>query len=203
MRLLPILALLLLLCACEERVPLNQAMAVSIADHYQRQQNVNWGEPVNVLPPGGPDAKGRSWWQVRYASGADQARRMILVDHDSGWARFPADDYLERVPPRSRPDAAHPLQVVEGPWVLRLTKAAPQDAQERVKAEREVIRLNTLAGQTGLVPLFSLRQNSAGQGAIIYGWQADRGIAQDAQVLEWVQRRTVYGESAVWENTAP
>lgn len=194
------LAVLLLLSGCEERVPLNQSMAVSIADHYQRYQSVNWGDPTEVLAPGEPDAEGRRWWQMRYRTSEDGVRRMILVDHDSGWARYPTGDYIERVPPKGRPDAANPLQVVEGTWVLRLAQPKPLDQPQRVALEREVIRLNTLAGQTGLVPIFSLRQHSDGQGGIIYGWQADRGIARDEQVLDWVKRRTVYGEAAAWED---
>lgn len=200
MRLPAALVLLLLLTGCEERIPLNQSMAVSIADHYQRYQNVNWGDPTEVLAPGEPDAQGRRWWQMRYRAGADGERRMVVVDDASGWARFPAPDYIERVPPRSRPDANHPLQVAEGGWVLRLAKARPLDAARRVELEREVIRLNTLAGQTGLVPIFSLRLHSDGQGGIIYGWQADRGVARDEQVLDWVKRRTGYGEDAAWED---
>ncbi len=194
------LAVLLLLGGCEERVPLNQSIAVSIADHYQRYQNVNWGDPTEVLPPGEPDADGRRWWQMRYRTGEDGARRMILVDHDSGWARYPAMDYIERVPPRARPDAANPLQVAEGSWILRLTRPKILDQQGRVAMEREVIRLNTLAGRTGLVPIFSLRQHADGSSTVIYGWQADRGIARDEQVLDWVKRRTVYGEDAAWED---
>lgn len=186
----------MLACAgCQERQPLNQSMAVAIADHYQRYQSVNWGDPIEVLAPGEPDAKGHTWWQVRYAPGTDGARRMILVDDASDWARFPDADYVERTPPRSRTDAAHPLQVEPGPWVLRLTPPSTLAGDERVRLEREAIRLNTLAGQTGLVPLFSLHTDANQQSALIYGWQADRGIAQDPAVVDWVQRRTAYNQT--------
>lgn len=198
-----VVALVLLLSACEERTPLNQSLAVGIADHYQKYQNVNWGDPTEVLVPSQPDEQGRRWWQLRYRSSADGQRRMILVDDASGWSRFPEVHYLERVAPVSRPDAAHPFQPVEGNCVLRLTPVAPADDQRRLEQEREVIRLNTLAGQTGLVPLFSLRRYHDGQAGIIYGWQADRGIARDERVMDWVKARTKYSEDATWEDLAP
>jgi hypothetical protein len=190
---------LLVFIGCEQRQPLNRSMAAAIADHYQRYQNVNWGDPIESMAPGEPDQHGRTWWQFRYQSGPDGARRMILVDNDSGWSRFPSDDYLERVPPQARPSATNPLQVVEGSWILRLAPPRQVNDDERVKLEREAIRLNTLAGQTGLVPIFSLRRHSDGQAELIYGWQADRGIARDERVLDWVNRRTGYVDAA-WEN---
>jgi hypothetical protein len=198
-----VLAVLLMMSGCEERTPLTQALAVGIADHYQRYQNVNWGDPTEVIAPVQVDDEGKRWWQMRYRNGSDGSRRMILVDDASGWARFPSQDYVERVPARSRPDAEHPLQVVEGTCILRLIPAKPADAQRRVELEREVIRLNALAGRTGLAPLFSLRTHTDGQTGIIFGWQADRGITRDDQVLDWVKRRTGYGEDATWEELVP
>lgn len=194
-----LVAILLVIMGCEQRQPLNRSMAVAIADHYQRYQNVNWGDPIEVMPPGPPDDHGRTWWQMRYLPGPDGERRMILVDDGSAWARLPGADYLERVPPRARPSAANPLQVAEGSWIVRLAAPRAVDDAERVKLQREVIRLNTLAGQTGLVPIFSLRTHGDGQAELIYGWQADRGIARDELVLDWLHRRTSYVDAA-WED---
>lgn len=198
----PIVAIVALLAlgGCEERIPLNQSMAVSIADHYQRYNTVNWGDPSEILPPATPDSEGRRWWQMRYRSESTADRRMILVDDATGWARFPSAEYVERVAPLSRPSAEHPVQVQEGTWVLRITPSSVVDARQRTDLEREAIRLNALAGQTGLVPLFSVHQYANQNSSIIYGWQVDKGIAQDPRIVDWVQRRTRYADTVNWEN---
>ena len=188
---------MLLLVACEPRSPLNRGQVVAISDNLQRQEGVMWGDPVEVLGPA-PAADGRSWWQVRYAGG-----ELALVDAASGWARRPWPGYA----PRSRPvpvatvAGTTPLVILDGSLVLQLS--APEElSTERVgELEREAARLNALAVQHQLHPLFSLRTDRQGRSSLLYGWQGDRGIARDEQIADWVRLRTSW--RATWIELLP
>jgi hypothetical protein len=76
------------------------------------------------------------------------------------------------------------------------------DADQRRALEQEVRRLNALGTNTGLVPLFSLREQRDQQVSLIYGWQHDRGIARESRVVEWLTARTPYRDP-LWEDLAP
>jgi hypothetical protein len=192
---------ILLLVGCETRQPLARAQVAGIADNFQRREGLAWGDPTEVLAPGGVDARGRSWWQVRYADGKDGAARVILVDDATAWARAPWAGYALRSGVRPPPGAAHPVAVAEGPLVLVVAPAAPADDARVAESEREVARLNGLAGETGLAPLFGLRRTRDGKLALVYGWQATHGIARDERIAEWLTLRTPYRD-ATWESFA-
>lgn len=189
------------LVGCETRIPLARAQVVGIADNFQRREALNWGDPTEVLAPGDVDAQGRSWWQVRYADGKDSAARVILVDDATSWARAPWPGYVLRSGAKPPPGAAHPVSVVEGPMVLVVVPAATVEDARGAELEREIARLNGLAGETGLAPLFGLRRTRDGKVAVIYGWQTTHGIARDDRVVEWLTLRTPY-RNAAWESFA-
>ena len=173
------------LAACETRQPITRGQAASIGDNVQRQYGLAWGDPEEVLPPA-PGADGHRWWQLRYADG-----HFILVDADSGWGRLPAEGYR----PRMRAVAAHTTSasvVEEGSLVLRLSEPVARDPDGEGELEREAARLNVLAAQTGLHPLFSLRKDREGRSSLLWGWQGDRGVARDEHAVEWVRLRTTY-----------
>lgn len=186
----------LLAVGCERQPPLTRARAVVIADNVQRAEGVDWGDPLEVLPPGDAEADGRRWWQLRYRPGPDGASRLILVDHDTGWGRLPPTTWRQRVapahptPPAStaafRPAAA----LAEGSWILVLDPHAAGDAARDGDLAREAMRLNALAGQTGLYPAFAVHRDRAGRSALVYGWQGDRGMTRDTGVSDWVAIRT-------------
>jgi hypothetical protein len=186
MRLWLALPAVLLLTACEPRAPLNRGQVVAIGDNLQRQEGVMWGDPAEVLAPG-PAADGRSWWQVRYPGG-----ELVLVDATTGWARRPWAGYAPRsqAVPVAAVAGATPLVVIDGSLVYQL--AAPEElTTERLgEMEREAARLNALAVQYQLHPLFSLRIDRQGRSSLLYGWQGDRGIARDEHIADWVRLRT-------------
>lgn len=95
------------------------------------------------------------------------------------------------------------MVAAEGPFVLLLTPSQGVDDQQRLALEREVVRLNALAGGSGLMPLFSLRHGHDNQVAIVYGWQGDQGIAKDERVVEWIALRTPYHDSHWVDLTQP
>ena len=191
----------LLITACESRAPLSQAQVTGLADSLQRREALAWGQPVEVLPPASPDARGHRWWQVRYADAGEGRVRVVVVDEDSEWARLPPPGYLVRVSAAGHPGGANPVLVAEGAFILAVTPAEKADDRRRVDLEREVVRLNALAGNTGLMPLFSLREQRDQTVGIVYGWQADRGIAKDERVVEWLAARTPYRD-CVWTDLA-
>jgi hypothetical protein len=172
----------------------------------QRAQHVAWGDPTSVLEPLAGD-DGRRWWQVRYADGAQGEIRVILVDDASGWGRLPPAGYQVRVPPaKAATVPQQPTQAEPGSWVLRLTEPTTLAADADAALDREATRLNALAGQTGIYPLFRAHRDEAGRTTLLYGWQGDRGIAQDDAVTRWVATRTTYA-TARWvdllADTAP
>ena len=175
-----------LLVACEPRSPLNRGQVVAICDNLQRQEGVMWGDPVEVLSPA-PAAEGHNWWQLRYAGG-----ELALVDAASGWARRPWPGYA----PRSRPvpvaavAGTTPTVILDGSLVLQLSVSEELSTERVGELEREAARLNALAAQQQLHPLFSLRTDRQGRSSLLYGWQGDRGIARDEHIADWVRLRT-------------
>jgi hypothetical protein len=194
-----VIATVLVLMSCEGRAPLNHGEVVAIANHYQINQGVAWGEPNQVLPPppDGVDSDGHSWWQVRYPDGADGQRHVILVDSISGWARVPWPNYAMRQPAIGKPSVASPVTINDGHFVLALTPIEPANHDRRTALETEMSRLNVLADQNGLAPLFFVRTTQNGAMSLVYGWQGDRGIAKDDRIVQWMKLRTAY-QAAVW-----
>lgn len=192
------IALLLGVAGCEPRTPLSRGQAASIADNVQRQNGVNWGDPIEVLPPPPSSPDGHRWWQVRY-----HGDRLILVDADSAWGRLPPEGYVPVVAAASaHASAATATVLLEGSWVLHLTTPAELDGDHLGALEREAVRLNALAAQTGLQPVFSVRTDRQGRSVLLYGWQGDRGIAQDLHVSEWVGLHAP-DRAAVWVDLLP
>ena len=180
--LVPVLAMLV--AGCDPRPPIERFQVGAIAANLQVRDGLTWGDPRDIQPPA--LWNGHRWWQVSYGP-----ERIILVDADSGWARLPGPGYVPRhgavqAPPTLRQATA----VNEGSWILVVAPSAVRADQDVSALEREVARLNALAGQTGLHPLFSVRTDQQGRTALVYGWQGDRGIAQDARVDDWLRLRT-------------
>jgi hypothetical protein len=186
----------LLLAACESRPPIDRAQAISLADDLQRRENRWVGDPIEVLDPAPPDAGGHRWWQLRYpdAPGASAYDRLILVDSESGWARWPYPGYAVRAPAIApKVSSEHPLTVQEGSCVLMVVEPAVVDRDRAALLEREAARLNALGRETGLYPLFSVRVDRSGRTALVYGWQGDRGIVRDERVVDWIAAHSSYG----------
>ena len=192
-RLSAILVLLLGICACEPRQPIGRTEAVSAGDSLQRREGLSWGSPEESLPPGPADADGHRWWQLRYADVGSERDRILLVDARTGWVRHPPVGYAVRMTPSSPLPQAQSATVSEGPWILLVTTPERADADARASLEREAARLDALAGQTNLYPLFSVRTDRTGAAAIVYGWQGDGGIQRDEHVCDWLAVRTPHG----------
>ncbi|MBA3710355.1 MAG: hypothetical protein H0W83_16215 [Planctomycetes bacterium] len=189
---------------CEPRQPPGQGEVVGASDNLLLHEGSQWGTPVEVLPPGPPDAHGSRWWQLRYADeiGGVRGSRLVIVDAHSAWAQHPYAGYVVRVPTSAKSSATNPVVVQEGAFILMVTPPAVVDDEKMAELEREVARLNALGGEAGLYPIFSLRTNRAGETAIVYGWQGDRGIQRDDRVSEWLTARTPYG-AGTWVDLLP
>ncbi|HYE05448.1 MAG TPA: hypothetical protein VEL07_07940 [Planctomycetota bacterium] len=187
----------LVVVACEPRRPLARAEVVGKADSLQRAIGADWGAPIAVLPPDGADADGRRWWQVTYAPGASGADRVVLVDHDTGWARLPPAGWRIRPAAGAGGAAAAPDALQPGADLLIVATARDRGAEELA---REVERLNALARNTGLAPRFSLR-DARGETQIVYGWSGDAGMRRDDAVRDWLRMRTPYAD-AYWVELA-
>jgi hypothetical protein len=202
------LLLIPVLCAmflggCEDRQNITRAQAVSNAFNLQLRDNLTWGDAIETLAPVSADENGRRWWQIRYRSGSDGSVRIMLVDADTGWARIAPPSYVARLPPPPKISGDNVLTVAEGSHLLMVTPwRLVSDEEQRRTLDQEVLRLNALATNTGLTPLFSLREGRDQQVAIIYGWKNDRGIAREERVVEWMNARTPYRE-LTWEDQAP
>jgi hypothetical protein len=85
-RILATLAILLVLAACNDRLPLSRLEASAAARNWCVHQALPWGDPVEITPPGQPDADQRSWYTVRFAAPAGEPR-VVLVDSVSGWVK--------------------------------------------------------------------------------------------------------------------
>ncbi len=192
--LLPLLALLplvvLLLTGCEPRQQIVRGQVVVIADNLLHSEGKDLGDPVEVLEPVAPAADGHRWWQVQYRDGT-----YVLVDALSGWARWPAAGYQPQLKAKPVHKATPGIAIVrEGSLVLQLTPPTELASDAAGTLEREAARLNALAATTGLHPLFSVRTDRQNRSSLLYGWQGDRGIAQDQAVADWVTLHTTYTE---------
>jgi len=184
MRVVSLAVVALVLVGCDPRPPITRTQVGVIADNLQRRDGMAWGDPRDIQPPA--EFAGHRWWQVTYANG-----QVILVDADSGWARLPMEGYAIRRPAAPLTVATPvPAVVTEGSWVLVIEPSVRRSVTEEGALEREATRLNALATRTGLVPLFSVRVDRKGQSALVYGWQGDRGIAQDPSLEAWLTLRT-------------
>jgi hypothetical protein len=203
MSLVPLAVLLLMSTGCEDRPPLSRAQAVSNAYNLQLRDGLNWGDAIETVAPGPADDRGKRWWQMRYRPGADGEVRIMLVDAESGWARRPPAGYVPRLPPAPKITGEQALTVAEGSHILVVAKPRPvADPDQRRTLDQEVLRLNALATNTGLTPLFSLREGRDQQVSIVYGWKNDRGIERQERVVEWLTARTPYRD-VVWEDLLP
>ena len=126
----------------------------------------------------------------------------MLVDAESGWARQPPAGYVPRLSPAPKATGDQPLTVSEGTYLLVVAPAKAVDVEQRLALDHEVQRLNALATNTGLMPLFSVREQRDQLVSLIYGWQHERGIAREPRVVEWLTVRTPYRD-AVWQDLAP
>jgi hypothetical protein len=195
-------ALLLVLAGCEDRPPISRAQVVSNAYNLQLRDGLTWGDAVETLAPVGEDDRGKRWWQVRYRSGNNGEVRILLVDAETGWARHPPAGYVPRLPLPAKTTGDQPLTIAEGTWIVVVAPAKTVDAEQRHALEQEVLRLNALGTNTGLMPLFSLREQRDQQVSLVYGWQHDRGIAREPRVVDWLTLRTPYRD-VTWEDLAP
>jgi hypothetical protein len=105
------------------------------------------------------------------------------------------------MPPSPLPARAPMLQ--DGSFIYCLKAPAELGDGGVAELEREAARLNALAATTNLYPLFSVRTDHTGKSALIYGWQGDRGMAQDERLGQWVALRTAYAPTAYWSDLLP
>lgn len=194
-RLLMFVLILAAFAGCEQRQPPDRFLVVTMADSLQRREGISWGEPTSVLEPDRADADGRRWWQVTYDAGPHGEPRTILVDAKTGWARFPGPKYEPRVPVTPTAVPVFPHQAQTGSFILLVTGTATADPSARPELEAEVRQLNDLAKNTGLYPLFEIREARGGGLQIIYGWQKDAGIVRDERIQEWLHVRTRFDHS--------
>ncbi len=192
---------LFLITGCEERPPISRAQVVSNAAHLQLRDEIKWGEAIEVLQPGPMDANNKLWWQLRYHPGADGLNRIIIVDANSGWARLPPPDYQVRLPPPTKTSGENPENIYRGTYIVVILPGADPGDKSQMELEREVRRLNALANNTGLPPLFSLRPTRDGRQSLIYGWSNNQGIERHDRVITWLTVRTPYRDPQ-WENLA-
>ncbi len=186
------------LTGCEPRQQIVRGQVVVIADNLLHSEGKDFGDPVEVLEPTAPGTDGHLWWQVHYRNGT-----YVLVDGKSGWARWPPPGFQPQIKAHAahQPTAAIAI-VQEGSLVLQLTAPTELATAEAGTLEREAARLNALASTTGLHPLFSVRSDRQNRSSLLYGWQGDRGIAQDQAVVDWVKLRTTYVDP-VWVDLLP
>ena len=183
---------------CEPRLPIVRGEAIAIAGNVQRAAGVDWGDPTEALePPAEAAPDGHRWWQIRYPNG-----RILVVDAESGWGRTPPAGYVPRVRVRDSAALVPAPMVQEGSLVLELTEPAVLDDDHEAALEREAAQLNAQAAQSGLYPLFSVHHDRQGKVSLLYGWQGDRGIAEDHHAVDWVRLRTTYQEPR-WVDLLP
>ncbi len=76
---------LLLASACQERMPLSRIEASAAARNWCLRDGHPWGDPVEIIAPGEPEADGRRWWTVRFK--AEDGEHRVQVNTLSGWVR--------------------------------------------------------------------------------------------------------------------
>lgn len=189
-----LLLIVLLLVGCDIREPTTRGQAMSQADNWLQHKELDWGPIDHVWPPDGSLMDGRSWWQVDYLGTTELgAPRVVLVDAETGWARFPPPDFRPRVRLAIDAEAALPVgptTLAPGSWlaVVARSDGAPiaPDALREAAAS-----LNGLAAGDGVPRLFTVRELARGS-QLVYGWDGDRGIAQDAALSDWLAQRSTY-----------
>ncbi len=183
-------AIIAVLAGCQASRPLERSQITTLADNMQIREGLSWGSPREVMEPGPADADGHRWWQLRYVESKDPgAARIILVDADSGWARLPPAGWTMRIVPHPAPPVTVPTLVKDGSAILVVIEPQPVTTPRLGELEREAARLNAIAARTDLWPLFKVHTDKAGRTSLIYGWQGDRGIAQDDRIRDWIQIR--------------
>ncbi len=198
-----VVALCMFSASCDERsVPMTRGRAVSSAEARMLKDGLGWGPVMRVDPPNEKtDEFGKRWWQIHYAPGygknqvtpkSEDQQRIILVNDESGWARPVFARYVVRESLRSGNEEP---SANDGSWILCLTEIHSQT--DEIDLAQEAQRLNTLAIQTEMKALFSIRVLSKGTQQLIYGWQENHGIAQDESIQRWLEQRTIYG-TAQW-----
>ena len=202
MFLLPIVGSLLFIAGCEDRPPISRAQVVSNAYNLQLRDGLIWGDAMETLPPVSADDQGKKWWQIRYRPGPAGEVRIMLVDGQSGWARQPPTSYVPRLTPPPKVNGDQPLTVSEGTHIISIIPPKVLDTEQRRVLDQEMRRLNALATNTGLMPLFSVREQREQLVSLIYGWQNERGIAREERIVEWLTARTPY-RGVVWEDLTP
>lgn len=202
MFLLLMVGVMLFIAGCEDRPPISRAQVVSNAYNLQLRDGLAWGDAMETLPPVSADEHGRKWWQLRYRPGPAGEVRIMLVDAQTGWARQPPAGYVPRLTPPPKTNGDQPLTISEGSHILAIIPAKVLDADQRRVLDQETRRLNALAINTGLMPLFSVREQRDQMVSLIYGWQNERGIAHEERIVEWLTARTPYRD-VVWEDLAP
>ena len=97
--------------ACRRCAPRGQIIA--FADNLLYYPDREWGPAVHVWPPVDVDGEGRRWWQVDYRGTTEVGTpRAVLVDAETGWARFPPPDMRLRAPVTAEPEALRPAAPV-------------------------------------------------------------------------------------------
>ncbi len=191
------LACICLLASCDDpREPLAKGQVMSIADMKLELKKLDWGNPREVVEPLDINKDGRLFWTVHYDLGPKNEIRVVFVNAHTHWAQAqegPAREVATELVQNK------PLTVVEqsrytpGPYIVILSK----DTFEVVSAE--VNRLNALAKETGLLPMFSVRTLPNGEFQLVYGWDNEQGIKKIDKVGDWIEVRTTY-KNYVWLN---
>ena len=197
LNMLRVLVLLIVLClaACEDpRVPLNPGRARSMADMKLELLGKDWGTAREVAKPDRVDAEGRRFWTVHYPLGPEGQIRVVYVNDATSWAQAhesPTDPVVTNKIEHKPAEVLEHQRFSEGSSILILAAGHPD------VLDAEVIRLNSLALQTGLLPQFSVRRLKADNGQLIFGWNNNHGIQENQRILDWVTLRTTY-KDAYW-----
>ncbi|MFW5829693.1 MAG: PepSY domain-containing protein [Planctomycetota bacterium] len=193
MRALLIACVILLCVSCEsDREPLSRARVMAVATNRVEHLRLDWGAARQAVPPDAPDPEtGRLYWQVYFEPAPDGDERVMLVNPYSGWARpAPPDQPLRTMLYPVSPEQVARRAPVRGSWILVLDTVTPE--QQPADWSEEVQRLNHLALETRLYPLFSIRRARDGTVQLIYGWYEEGGIPRLDGIADWVTLRTDY-----------
>jgi hypothetical protein len=202
MMLVTLAVLLGLVLACSEREPPNEGQVQALATSLLQKEGLAWGPVTAVWPPGEPDAQGRRWWQVEYREYRERREPVVLVDAESGWARFaePGERVRRRLSPQRSRAVDRPSEPGGpdhgGTWILIVRQL---ETGEAAAAGEIAERLNRLATATALRPLFSIRSTTLGGVQVVYGWDGSGGIQRD-EVVEGYLRRWGEDPALRWED---
>ena len=87
-----------------------------------------------------------------------------------------------------------PVHVAAGTFVLCL-----ETVQDASHLPALVKRLNALAAEDGLPPLFVVRTLRSGFSQLVFGWDGEQGIVRDGTVTAWVKKQGHWPD-AYWVN---